>query len=63
MSRRKFAEERKRVNVYIKKSILDKFTFANFNPARGRADYGALSGIVNELLEKHLEETLKDEKG
>lgn len=54
MGRRKFTEERKRVNVYIKTRLLDRFTLLYYDPARSRADYGALSTVVNNLLEEHL---------
>ena len=54
MGRRKFTEERKRVNVYLKERLLDRFTLIYFDPARQRADYGALSNVINHLLEEHL---------
>lgn len=54
MGRRALTDTRKRVCVYIDEALLARFTFLNFDPARGGAAYGALSDFINEALRKHV---------
>lgn len=54
MGRRQHGDSRRRINLYISESILTELQLYYFDPARGRAKYGALSDIVNSALKAHL---------
>lgn len=48
------ATKRKRVNLYIDENTLTELQLFFFDPARGKAEYGALSELVNVLLKEHV---------
>jgi len=54
MARPYGATKRKRVNLYIDEHTLTELQIFFFDPARGKAEYGALSELVNVLLKDHL---------
>lgn len=56
------ATKRKRVNLYIDENTLTELHIFFFDPARGKAEYGALSELVNVLLREHLSLIKKEAK-
>lgn len=54
MGRRSHNDPHRRINLYINESILTALQILYFDPARGKARYGAMSELVNLALKEHL---------
>lgn len=55
MGRRALANPRRRICVRIDEDLLLKLSLDKFDPVRGKAEYGALSDLLNRLLRQELE--------